>query len=174
MSGMTIDYISKEKSYRDRWIYKVSPRREQETISYWWCCKGPTFWPYRCCTDNYNTKFQLILQKLEGNKKSTDSLYHHPMTEIRKTSRRMDAIERQQNQVVNALDFVSKGADELQGRVKLLERSVEILQQSNALFQNGSNGRIWEQNWESGEWEEQVISVDSQYPCHHQTRTCQR
>ena len=68
------------------------------------------------------------------------------MTEIQKTSRRMDAIERQQNQVVNALDFVSKGADELQGRVKQLERTVEILQQSNAQFQNGGDGRIWEQN----------------------------
>mgnify|MGYP001801318004 CR=1 FL=1 len=36
----------------------------------------------------------------------------------------MDTIEREQNQVVNALDFVSKDVDELQGRVKPLERTV--------------------------------------------------
>ena len=48
----------------------------------------------------------------------------------------MDAIEGEQNQVVNALEFVSKDVDESQECVKQLERTVEILQQSDAHSQN--------------------------------------
>ena len=75
----------------------------------------------------YNTKFHHILQKLGENKKSADSQYHHLMTEIHKISSPMDAIEGEQNQVDNALDFVSKDFDEPQECVKQLERTVEIL-----------------------------------------------
>ena len=58
------------------------------------------------------------------------------MTEIQKISSPMDAIEGEQNQVVNALDLVSKDVDEPQECVKQLERTVEILQQSDAHSQN--------------------------------------
>ena len=58
------------------------------------------------------------------------------MTEIQKISSPMDAIEGEQNQVVNALEFVSKDVDESQECVKQLERTVEILQQSDAHSQN--------------------------------------
>ena len=58
------------------------------------------------------------------------------MTEIQKISSPMDAIEGEQNQVVNALEFVSKDVDEPQGCVKQLERTVEILQQTDAHSQN--------------------------------------
>ena len=46
------------------------------------------------------------------------------MTEIQKISSPMDAIEGEQNQVVNALEFVSKDVDESQECVKQLERTV--------------------------------------------------
>ena len=58
------------------------------------------------------------------------------MTEIQKISSPMDAIEGEQNQVANALDFVSKDVDEPKECVKQLERTVEILQQSDAHSQN--------------------------------------
>ena len=86
--------------------------------------------------DNYVTKFHHILQKIGENKKSADSQYHHLMTEIQKILSLMDAIEGEQNQVVNALDLVSKDVDEPQECVKQLERTVEILQQPDAHSQN--------------------------------------
>ena len=58
------------------------------------------------------------------------------MTEIQKILSLMDAIEGEQNQVVNALDLVSKDVDEPQECVKQLERTVEILQQPDAHSQN--------------------------------------
>ena len=57
----------------------------------------------------------------------------------------MDAIEREQNQVDNALDFVSKDVDEPQECVKQLERTVEILQQSDAHSQNVF--KVMEKTW---------------------------
>lgn len=57
-------------------------------------------------------KLKQILNKLGNNKTSADSHYRQLMAEIQKTSARIDTIEKEQTQVVNALDYVRKDVEE--------------------------------------------------------------
>ena len=78
------------------------------------------------------SRFQQILNKLEENKQSSDNQFRHLMAEIQKVSLRMDTLEKEQTQIVNALDFVSKDVEDVQNKIKELETAVETLQKANA------------------------------------------
>jgi len=73
---------------------------------------------------------QIILRKLDENKASADKQYSNLMSEITRIIYRLDAVESEQKQYVECLDFVSKEVSDMKGEIHSLKKTVAELMES--------------------------------------------
>ena len=80
---------------------------------------------------DHDNSFQQILEKLDENKKSSDSQYNKLLSEIHKISSRLSIIEEEHTGFKTYLEFLNQEVEDMKSEVNILKQTIHDMQQQN-------------------------------------------